>query len=274
MWDNIAPAVAVTQLEPPVVAPGPVLDMCLAISAFQSALDAGFLSASGSDPEAASPHAPQPGQVLGEGGIPPGSGATASSFVMLQPSNSAGPALSAPPAARPLVTAQGPNDEVYIMLRNIAMGQSTMFQRLEVLEGGAVVSGTPVRAPIVGAHVSFAEATPGIGAMQSAGELLSSAPAWASPLPLSVASTVPCQAAEAMQVPQMQMYQSSLVHGDMDSGASSDDVDGDAGGEFNGPPLIAEAHARRARRQQERSSPYLAPSGQMAPGMQGMPFQP
>ena len=89
VWDNIAPAVAVTQLEPPVVAPGPVLDVPLALSAFQSALDAGFLSASGSDADAVLPQAAQPGLALGEGGIPPGSGATASSFEMLQPSSSA-----------------------------------------------------------------------------------------------------------------------------------------------------------------------------------------
>ena len=130
-----------------------------------------------------------------------------------------------------------------------------MLGRIEGLETGVAPSRSPPRqgVPVAAApQVSFADAAPGISAMQCAGAVLSNAPGWGpggqSPRPMSVASasTVPCTGA-----PQQPLAPSAFVDGGDRESASSDVDDVDVG-ESRGPPLIAEAVTRRRQRREQQ----------------------
>ena len=215
LFQNHANAHRVTGLDVLSPIPAPPLVLEQAMAAYQAALDGGFISASGSDAER---RVDLP--------APCGSGNTAASFVDL-----GGP------------QGQG-TQEVLDMLRVMNHGQQELMARVSGLEGGptAGLAAPPMRQQPPA--VSFQQATPGVAAMQGAGALLSAAGGWGlggqSPRP-SAASTVPCPM--GVGFPDI---------GVMDeSGNSSDNGEPDDA-EFNGPALIADAHARRRHRRQER----------------------
>lgn len=252
MFKDVRTACQVTGLEMGDVPGAPDVGVVAAVAAFESAIAGGFLSASGSDADvqggpsgsAAAPTG-QPAGVCVQVSQPYQSFVAATST----PSTSSFVDISAPvrPPVDPGLA------EVMQMLQVISAGQQNMLGRIERLERGAPPGLSPVR-PVTAsapcALMPLAKATPGINAMQSAGAVLANAPGWGpsgqTPRPpsLASASTTPCPA-----YVQPSLGQTAFDLEDHESGPS-DAKEGNAG-KTRGPPLIAEAAARRQQRHQQ-----------------------